>query len=215
MATVSGPEQYLLLNDVDWAKYDRLLREFDGQHLRFTFDQGTLEIMALSAEHERFKKLLARLFEALTEELGIPVLSVGSTTCRSEGVERGLEPDEGWYIEHEAEMRRRTEIDLDVDPPPDLALEVEITRSALGRMAIYAALRVPQVWRFNGKSLRVHVLNKRGRYIEKDRSPTFPLLPISVLERFLRKRSQVDETTLIKEFRQWVRENLVQRPSVE
>ncbi|MGE5192663.1 MAG: Uma2 family endonuclease, partial [Deltaproteobacteria bacterium] len=62
MSTAFSPtDQRLLLTDVDWATYDRLLRDLEGRHLRFNFDRGQLEIMTVSAEHERIKKLLARL----------------------------------------------------------------------------------------------------------------------------------------------------------
>ena len=180
MSTAYSPiDQRLLLTNVEWPTYERVLRDLEGRHLRFNFDRGQLEIMTVSAEHERVKKLLARLLEVLTEVLNIPVLSLGNTTFRREDAARGLEPDECWYIAHESQMRARDEIDLVIAPPPDLVIEIEISRSVVDRMEIYAALGVPEVWRCDGRTLIVEVLADDGRYIESDRSPAFPHVPLS------------------------------------
>jgi Uma2 family endonuclease len=205
MSTAFSPtSQRLLLSEVDWGTYERLLHNLEGRHLRFNFDRGQLEIMTVSAEHERIKKLLARLFEVLTEELNIPILSLGNTTFRREESARGLEPDECWYIGHEAQMRDRDAVDLAFDPPPDLVIEVEISRSVLDRLEIYAALGVPEVWRCDGRQLTVEVLSEVGQYAECDRSPSFPQVPLSGIVDSLNRRGQMDETSIIRSFRAWV-----------
>jgi len=91
-----------------------------------------------------------------------------------------------------------------VDPPPDLGVEIEISRSTLNRMAIYAALRVPEVWRWDGESLSVHLLTARGTYRQSERSKAFPFLPLSEFAEFL-KRTDLSETQLVRKFRMWVR----------
>jgi Uma2 family endonuclease len=205
MSTAFTPtDQRLLLSDVDWSTYERLLRDLEGRHLRFNFDRGQLEIMTDSPEHERIKKLLARLLEAMTEELNIPILSLGNTTFRREESARGLEPDECWYIGHEAEMRERNTIDLVIDPPPDLVIEIEISRGVLDRLDIYAALGVPEVWRCDGPNLTVEVLSDEGQYVESDRSPTFPEIPLAGIVEHLNQRGRTDETSIIRSFRAWV-----------
>jgi Uma2 family endonuclease len=202
----SAPEQRLLLHNVDWSTYDRLLHALEGHHLRLNYDRGRLEIMTTSSGHERWKTLLARFFEIFTLELNIPILGVGNFTCRREDLERGLEPDECWYIEHEADVRGREQIDLDVDPPPDLVVEIEVSRSVLDRLGILAALGVPEVWRFDGKRLSVLLLAADGRYVEADHSPTFPAIPLSGFVEHLNRRGTVDETTLVRSFQSWVRQ---------
>jgi Uma2 family endonuclease len=106
-------------------------------------------------------------------------------------------------------VRDKDEIDLTIDPPPDLAFEIDISRSSLNRMGIYAAMRVPEIWRFDGEVLRVHQLTDEGSYVEVDRSRYFPFLPLKELEAFLHRRGETDETSLVKAFRQWVREQIV------
>ena len=162
--------------------------------------------MSPSFRHENRKKLLGRFVDVLTEEMNINIASAGSMTCRREVLERGLEPDDCYWIEHESLVRGREDIDLDVDPPPDLALEIEISRSTLNRMAIYAALRIPEVWRWDGERLHVHLLTAKGSYRQSDRSKAFPFLPLDEFAEFL-VRTDVSETQLVRSFRAWVRKS--------
>jgi Uma2 family endonuclease len=141
----------------------------------------------------------------LTEECGLSLRGFGDMTCDREDLERGIEPDECFYIVNEPLVREKEELDLTVDPPPDLAVEIEITRSTRGRMGIYAALRVPEVWRFDGESLTVHRLTPEGVYEVVERSAYFPSLPLSELAGFLKMRTEMDENSLVREFRAWVR----------
>jgi len=200
--------QRLVLDGVSWNTYETFLRELEGRHLRLTYDRGTLEIMGLSHRHEFGKTLLGRFVEGLTLELDIPIHPGGSTTFKNELLEKGLEPDECYWIQNEPWMRNKRDFDIDSDPPPDLALEIEVSRSALDRMSIYAALRVPEIWRFDGEKLRVCILGSGGRYREKQSSLAFPFLPIKELERFLLAEAE-NHTTLMRSFHQWVRDTFV------
>jgi Uma2 family endonuclease len=162
--------------------------------------------MSPSEAHDRSKRLLGRLVEALTEELGIEIRSEGSTTWRKRKKRRGLEPDESYYVEHEPLVRGRETIDLAVDPPPDLAIEVEVSRRLVDRMGIYAALGVREIWRHAGDQVRVFVLDDNGQYHEVNQSPSFPFLPLEEVNRFLAQRNEMGETAWVRSFRTWVRQ---------
>jgi Uma2 family endonuclease len=206
MAT--GPvasEQRLVLAGVSWQTYCRFLRAFEGRHLRITYDRGDLEITTLSPQHERFKHLLGILIGALVEELGWNMAGFGSMTFKRKKRQRGLEPDECFWIQHEPAVRARDQIDLRQDPPPDLVIEIEVTQSALNRLGIYGVLKVPEVWRWGGKGLRVQLLGPDGKYGDSPQSLAFPFLPMSEVERFLGMRSSLGETDLVRQFRDWVR----------
>ncbi len=127
---------------------------------------------------------------------------------REESIARGLEADECWYIQHEALVRDKKEIDLRLDPPPDLAVEIEVSRSVLDRLQIFAALKIPEVWRFDGETVIVCLLNADGQYMESDRSPTFPQLPLEELTPFFAQWDKIEQTQLVKSFRAWVRKTL-------
>ena len=202
-------EQRILLHGVSWQTYEALLHEFDCRPIRLTYDHGSLEIRTLSFRHECCSHLLGRLINVLTEELNLPIHSGGSTTFREEAKQRGLEPDECYWVQNEPRMRGRKEFDIDADPPPDLAIEVDITRSSLNRLAIYATLGVGEVWRFDGTSLRVYCLQAGEDYALSENSPTFPRLPIAEVLRFLRGIDQMNETGLVRAFRAWVRKHVL------
>jgi len=210
MATVQlSSEQRILLHNVSWQTYETLLREFDERPIRLTYDRGDLEIMTLSHGHENYGKLTGRFVETLTEELNIAIHSGGSTTLKRELKKRGLEPDECYWIQNEPAMRGKKDFDQDNDPPPDLGIEIDITHSSLDRMAIYAALKVPEVWRFDGESFSVYRLGADGKYHLSKQSLAFPFLPLAEVLRFLRASDEQDETSLVRSFRRWVREHLL------
>lgn len=213
MATVIDVprEQRFVLRNVSWSEYQSFAETLGERHLRLTFDRGSLEFMTLSLGHERYSSLLGQFVEVLTDELDMPRQSGGSTTFGRADVERGLEPDRCYYLENEPLVRDKDEIDLAIDPPPDLAIEVDVSRSSLNRMGIYAALRVPEVWRFDGETLRAYRLNKRGSYVEVTRSEHFPFLSLAKVAEFLRRRTEMDETRLVRAFRRWVREQITKR----
>jgi Uma2 family endonuclease len=201
-----GTVQRFIFRDADWALYQGVLKALDCRPVRLTYDRGRLELMTLSHRHEHSSSLLNLFVIVLTEELNMPRKSARSTTFSREDLDRGIEADDCYYLEHEPLVRHKDELDLDVDPPPDLAIEIEVSRSALDRMGIYAAMKVPEIWRYDGDKIHVHVLGPDGQYSVVERSPHFPFLPMQELEVFLKRRTEMDEMQLVKLFRQWVRE---------
>ena len=171
-----------------------------------TYDQGELELMSVSHTHEHDKHLLGRLLDALTEELDIDIHGAGSMTFKRKDLKRGLEPDECYWIQNAALMQSRKDFDLERDPPPDLAVEVDVTSSSLDRMSIYADLGVPEVWRFDGEAFSVLVLGEGGSYEQAECSPALPGLLPNVVLRFLRLSDEMGETDLMLAFRDWVRQ---------
>ncbi len=207
--SVTDGEERVLLPNISWRTYESILHEAgDHSRIRLTYDRGWLEIMSPSAAHEGFRHHLRRLLDMVTLEMNIPIQGGGQLTFRREDLERGLEPDECYWIANEPAVRGLVDYNPNRDPPPDLALEVEITSSAVDRMAIYAELGVPEVWRFDGHSLRVHVLTKAGKYVIRPRSKAFPFLPLEKLVAFAKRDRRTDETTWIRRFRAWVRKQI-------
>lgn len=204
---IQSPDRVLLKN-ISWQTYQSLVKDFEQQPaLRLTYDQGLLEIRMPLDPHETYKKLLGRLVEALTEELGIEVRSLGSRTCDREDLARGLEPDQCYYIQNESAVWDKEQIDLSKDPPPDLAIEVDIASSSINRLDIYADLGVPEVWRYDGQSLIMYRLENK-QYQICVHSIAFLLLASADIKRFLDLRKTTKENALIRLFREWVREKL-------
>ncbi|BAY30601.1 hypothetical protein NIES2107_24460 [Nostoc carneum NIES-2107] len=204
---IQSPDRVILRN-ISWQTYQFLVKDFEQQPaMRLTYDRGLLEIRMPLDPHETYRKLLGRLVEALSEELEIEIRSLGSRTCDREDLGRGLEPDQCYYIQNEQAVWDKEQIDLSKDPPPDLAIEVDITSSSINRLDIYADLGVPEVWRYDGQNLIMYYLENQ-QYQNCIRSIAFPLLTSSEIERFLNLKKTTKENALIRLFREWVREIL-------
>lgn len=156
-------------------------------------------------KHEKWKARIARLIEMLSFELKIPVEPWGSTTFKREDREQGLEPDECYYIRNLPTMRDKDELELPQDPPPDLAIEVDITSRSIKREPIYAGIGIPELWRFEGDKLTVLGLRPDGSYEPIVHSKAFPFLPMATFEQFVLRLGTEDQIPVLEEFRDWVR----------
>jgi Uma2 family endonuclease len=145
------------------------------------------------------------LLETIAEEFGLPIATAGQMTFQRKDLERGIEPDDCFWIAHERHMRTKKTWEPDRDPPPDLVLEIEVSRSALNRMGIYAALGVPEVWCCDGDSLRVYLLQTDRTYQRADRSPTFPAVPPEGIVPFLELSEKTDYLGMVRAFRAWLK----------
>jgi Uma2 family endonuclease len=197
-------EQRITLHQVPWSAYRAFLSALGEYRLRHTYDRGEFEMMSPSREHERIKRLIARLIDAISLEWNIPVQSTGSTTMARDTLERGIEPDETYYVAHEPQVRGRDDYDADSDPPPDLAVEVDHTTSSVSRLPIYSALGVPEIWRYHRGAVSFHLRQPDGIYREVDRSQAFPRICATDISRFIADRNRTDETTWVRGFVQWL-----------
>jgi Uma2 family endonuclease len=199
-------ERRIVLSGISWQLYEQLRDNEQNRHVRMAYDQGTLELMSPSPDHEAVKELLCDMVKAFTEELGISQRSLGSTTWKRPEFAKGLEADGCFFILNHQRVCRRRHVDLAVDPPPDLAVETEISRSVVGRPRIYAALGVPEIWRWRKKGLTAYSLGADGKYVEREFSLNLPRLRVRDLEPFLEFELAADQTAWIRKFRAWVRE---------
>ncbi len=205
---IQTPQPGVVLKNISWQTYESLVNELTEQRgIRLTYDRGTLEIMTPSDPPEGNKQILGRFVETVTEELNVEIRSLGSRTCKREDLERGLEPDQCYYIENEAIVRSLNQINLNQDPPPDLVIEIDITSSSINRLELYASLGVPEVWRYDGSRLIFYQLEGQ-EYVEREVSPHFPFLSPSEIMGFLETQKDVGETSMIRGFRQWVRSQI-------
>jgi Uma2 family endonuclease len=205
------PEGHLFLQDVDWDDYEAMLQIVGERRIRVTFDEGVLEVTVPSQKHEQAAQLFGLFIPRLAEELDIPYEPLGMTTWKKASAAKGLEPDQCYYIQNQAIVRTKEVLDLDPDPPPDLAIEVDITSSSMNRMGIYAELGVPEVWRYDGESLTMYRLQPDGQYQSCPESQSFPGLQPSDVLRFLGLGRAMDKTRWARELRDWVRNEFLPR----
>jgi Uma2 family endonuclease len=202
-----SPGQSIYLHDVSWTEFEQILLELgDKRATRIAYSAGELEIRMPLPEHERLKVLISNLLVVLLEELDLPWESLGSSTFKNSQMKTGIEPDDCFYLKNCQAIMGKKRLDLTIDPPPDLAIEIDLTSPT--QISAYEALGVPEIWRYQQNQLAIFILVD-GHYLESDTSALFSTLPIkegfsSILER----NSEILMSEARKEFRQWVKKNL-------
>jgi len=208
ITTSSIAEQRTVLHNISWETFEALLTDTgEDRGSRFAYEDGTLEIMTPLFEHENPKSNFGNFIVVLAEELNIEIRSAGSTTLKRKIVKKGIEPDSCYYIQNELAIRGRETVDLETDPAPDLAIEIDITSSSVNKLGIYSALRIAELWRYNGRDLKFYQL-REGQYVECEFSIAFPIVSVSDISRFIQQSKTMGEIALLKLFRAWVREKL-------
>jgi Uma2 family endonuclease len=211
MVTLAPTEtKNVILNNLSWHTFESILQETgSNRHNRFTYDQGKLEIMTPLMPHEHNNRLLQNLVFALVDELNFNIKSTGSLTCKREDLAKGVEPDSSFYIQNEPIMRNKQSLDLTQDPPPDLVIEVDYTSASIDKLPIYLALGVPEVWRYDSLVMQIYHLS-HGKYELCNDSPTFANLPLNrEIPRFLSQSLEVGEVAMIRNFRSWIKKQMI------
>jgi Uma2 family endonuclease len=201
------PGQRVVVEEVSWPTFEAIVEEL-GEHrgTRVAYSKGTLEIVVPLPEHEKSKVIISDLVKVLLDELDMPWESLGSTTFRRKDMAAGIEPDDCFYIQHQALMVGKDRIDLMVDPPPDLVIEVDVTSTT--ELQAYEALRVPEIWRYHNRTLQIHVWHG-GQYVASPNSPTFPQIPVTEgIVQFVEMSRMIGTAATLRAFRQWVRAHM-------
>jgi len=188
------------LQGVSWQTFQTLLAEVGSNRpWRIAYDRGVLEIRMPLAEHEEPKELIADFITSMADLLDIELRKLGALTLARADLNRAVEPDTCFYIQNEALVRGKN-INLSIDPPPDLVVESDYTNSSLNKLEIYAALGVPELWRYQRPNLEVYQLIQ-GEYQSSDRSLAFPLFPIAEIPNLIAQSRNIGQRSVVKLFR--------------
>jgi Uma2 family endonuclease len=204
------PGQRVLVTDVKWEDYEHLLAwrdEHRPRSVRLAYDQGRLEIMVVTNLHERLRRVLDLMLIIWITETGGEYLPSGQLTHKRDDLEKGFEPDECYYIQSWKRVAGLREIDFTTDPPPDLMIEVEVSRSVLSRLPIIAAFKVPEVWRYDGEKVAILLLQPDGSYAESQSSRAVPNFPFSEVAKYLAMAESSGESfaSIDRQFRAWIK----------
>lgn len=196
VASTQPGEQRVTLRGLTWQTYQQILHALPQNRVaRLTYDRGVLEITMPLERHEFASRMIELFIRILVFEMGLKLKTMGSTTMERAALDRGSEPDCAYYIQNQPRVAGRP-VDFATDPPPDLVVEVDITHTDIDKNRLYAAMGVPEFWRYNGEVWRIYQLQDRQyqdrQYQECDRSPTFLWVEKEVLYRFL-EQAQHDE----------------------
>lgn len=199
-------EQRVILSNISWQTFEQILKELgDNRSTRLAYNNGFLEIMTPLGPHENNNRFIESLVGVITDELNLNIKKFGSLTMKKSKKLKGVEPDSCYYLQNEPVVRSKQKIDLDKDPPPDLVLEIDMSSGSLDKLPIYAAIGVPELWRYDGNQLTVFVLQSDEIYKFTNQSPTFPWLSMEVIPRLIRQSLVDGETATLRAFREWVR----------
>ena len=199
-------EKRVTLCGLTWSAYQQILHALpQSRAAQLTYNCGVLEITMPLEDHEQTSELMGLFVRVLVGEMGLKLKSMRSTTLDREDLDRGAEPDNAYYIQNQPKVAGRN-VDLRQDPPPDLVIEVDITRTDIDKNRLYAALGVPEFWRYNGRDWRIFLL-RDGEYQESDRTPIFPWVEKAYLYQFL-SQAQQDEVEAERAWRSFVKERL-------
>src|SRR5437660_8585397 len=179
------PDTVVTFHGVSWEEYEQLLeRVGEASGLRLSYDDGTLQAMTLSYEHENYACFLDKLITVINLRLRINIRSFGSATMKKRRVRKGNEPDACYYVQSASLIGNRMDIDINTDPPPDIAVEIDVHHDSRSKLSIYASLGVPEVWRYDGRQMTIYH-RQQGEYFTTEASLALPLLTGAILTEFL------------------------------
>ncbi len=194
----------VVLPDISWDDYEELLEQLgESRSLRTCYSDGKLQIMVVSSEHENYAWFIGRLVSALSLRLRINIRFFGAPTMRKEKRRKGLEPDACFYVQSAPLIGNRMQLDFSTDPPPDIAVEIDIHHASIPKFPIYSALGVPEVWRYDGEHLQIHLL-EQDAYVTATTSRALPILDSQILTDYLTRLREEGEMQAIVAFDEWL-----------
>ncbi|HEX7956995.1 MAG TPA: Uma2 family endonuclease [Pyrinomonadaceae bacterium] len=195
----------LRLVNIDWDEYEHLLSQmemFPGH--RLSYDRGRLIIVSPSTEHEDYKEFIYSLARVISLETGVMLETRGAATFKSNKLLKGAEPDTCFYVQNAAHVVGKRRINLDTDPPPDVVVEIDMSSDSLYKLPIYAALGVPEIWRYDGRGTHFYKLAGENYEVTQD-SIAFPTLTAQDLTQYVERSKIEGQTAVLAAFQQTLR----------
>ncbi len=203
-------KQFIELKGISWQTYKELMAQLgDDRGWRIAYDQGVLEIRMSLQEHEQPKIVISYLVTAMADELELEVMELGAWKLERDDLTRAVEPDTCFYIQNELKVRGIS-ISLPSNPPPDLVIESDHRHSSINKFSLYAALGVPELWRYNKQTLEVYQLID-GQYQQVQESLALPRFPITEVAKYIEQSYQIGQRSTVRLFRKHIREILNQK----
>ena len=191
----------LMKSDVTWDDYEEIVAELDERpEFRVSFDDGTIEIVSPSNKHERISRLVDRMVHVYGDTRKMQIEFFGSSTWKRKILAKGAEPDSCYYVNTASLVIGKPQLNLDVDSPPDIVFEIDVTSSSKRKFSIYAALKVPEFWRYDGKKFQLFRLT-HDSYSEIPSSVILPGLNGSILVDIIDLSQTAGQTEALKTFR--------------
>ena len=194
--------------DVSWDEYEELLEQVgEAPGLRISYDNGSLQVITISGEHEKYSDFIKSLIAGIRLRLQIDILAFGSATMRKPKRSAGHEPDGSFYVQTAPLIGNKIQLDFETDPPPDIVVEVDVHHDSRSRFRVYAALGVPEIWRYDGQAMTIYHLSEEGdgqEYVAGDTSTGLPMLSAQLLTEMLERMRRDGELSALLAFDEWL-----------
>jgi Uma2 family endonuclease len=202
------PGETVTLTPLSWERFETILADLgDRRAARIAYFNGNLEIMTPLPEHERSKVILGDLAKTILRLQRRAWEPMGSTTFKRKAMNAGIEPDDCFYIQNYQAVIGKDRIDLSIDPPPDLAIETDVTSKT--EISAYAALRVPELWVYANNTFKIYIW-QGDRYQDSQTSFIFPTLPIiQLIPDCLQSAKKIGSSQAIANFEQIIQQLIV------
>lgn len=182
------------------ADYEQLLNQLGDRSIpRLRFRDNHILLMSPLPEHGKEIDVIVDLVKILLRHQDKDWDSFHPITLRC-GRESGLEPDACFYIENYRAILAKRKLDLSIDPPPDLAIEIDVT--SFTRIEDYISLAIPEVWIYKANQLRIYRFTDNS-YIETNTSSIFPAFAIKeIVSQYIDRAWQAGSSVALREFSQ-------------
>ncbi|HLF83435.1 MAG TPA: Uma2 family endonuclease [Blastocatellia bacterium] len=198
----------LTFRDVSWDEYEELLEQVgEAPGLRISYDNGSLHVMTISAEHEKYSEFIKSLMAGIRLRLQINILAFGSATMRKPKRSAGHEPDASFYVQTASLIGNRIQLDFETDPPPDIVVEIDVHHDSRPRFPVYARLGVHEIWRYDGQAMTIHHLSEERdgpSYVAGDTSAALPMLSATLLTEMIERMRRDGELSALLAFDEWL-----------
>ncbi len=192
----------VLLRNISWGVYETLLHEIGDSAVHLTYDNGFLEIEEPSRRHERIKKLIDAMIRVVLEGNDTDYEPVGSATWKRDEKLKGIEADECYFIQNAQLIRDTKDDSAELAPPPDLAVEVDVSVSSIDKFQVYAAIGVGELWRVSDPpNVEYYLLRSDGSYAPATTSHAVPQLKPATVSEYIRLFDEVGFTEAIRQFK--------------
>lgn len=200
-----SPGAEVILRHQTWADYEELLESRQNNAaIKIYFDAKTQEIRLVSPlpKHGNRSDVITDLVKSLLRYQGLDWQSFHPITLKR-FAQKGLESDVCFYIQNREAILGKEEIDLEIDPPPDLAIEVDVTSST--KPEDYNEIGSPELWIYREQTLGIYLFNGQT-YQDSDRSPTFPQIPVKqIIPEYVERAWTAGSSVALREFETYLK----------
>lgn len=203
-----SPGAEVILRQQTWADYEKLIetrQDKAGVKIYFNAETQEIRIMAPLPKHGKRSAILSDLVKCLLKYQGQDWEDFDPLTLKR-SAKQGIEPDHCFYIQNRSAILGKERINLEIDPPPDLAIEVDLT--SFTKPEDYLEIEIPELWIYRGEFLGIYLFDGK-RYQDSPNSSIFSEFPVKTLiPEYVEMAWSMGSSIALREFENRLRSSL-------